>query len=174
VTASQNAVTYAGTFLSAATQALQSLQQGADPHGVLTFLHVAGPAIAAHLKRFAKDPTRAVIFKEIEKQWKKLAELTDKLQKQIEQQGQSGKQQQDKTQQAMTDEQIKQAKAKNDIAIKTAKTKAQLKQSQEKHQQKMVQGQQSMALKDATVATDIHRKNRLAAFQSKEKKENGS
>jgi hypothetical protein len=174
VTASQNAVTYAGTFLSAATQALQSLQQGADPHGVLTFLHVAGPAIAAHLKRFAKDPTRAVIFKEIEKQWKKMAELTDKLQKQIEQQGQSGKQQQDKTQQAMTDEQIKQAKAKNDIAIKTAKTKAQLKQSQEKHQQKMVQGQQSMALKDATVATDIHRKNRLAAFQSKEKKENGS
>lgn len=163
VTSSQNPVTYAGTFLTAATQALQSLQQGANPKEVLAFLHVCGPAIAAHLQRFANDPSRAVIFKEIEKQWKQLASLTDKLQKQIEQQDQQGQEQQQKTQSAMTDDQIKSAKAQSDIAIKQAKTEAQMKQSQEKHQQKMMQAHQGMALADAETATDIHRKNLVAA-----------
>ena len=160
ITPSQNPVMYAATFITAATQALQSLQQGANSTEVLAFLHMAGPAIVAHLKRFAKDQTRKPVFDEMADQFRRIAALTDQLQAQIQAQNQQAQAQQGKTATAMTDAQLKAAKLKADIELKTAKTQAQLKQSAEKHQQKMMQGHQNMVMEDAKTATDIHIKRR--------------
>lgn len=91
VTSSQNPVIYAQTFLQAGAQALESLaaangsgslEQAAQ---VLSFLQLIGPAIAAHLQRFASDPTRQGVHKALEQQLKQLASATDKLQQQVEQ-----------------------------------------------------------------------------------------
>lgn len=165
MTSSQNAVTFAATFLNAAVQSLGSLQKGADPHEVLAFLEIAGPAIAAYLARFGKDPTRQQIHEQMSEQWKKLAKATDDLKKAMMKQAQDQKAQQQKTQQALTDEQIKSRKAQADISIKVAKTKAQLQQSGEKHRMKMRQDAQDLAISDAKAASEIHI-NRLKAFQS--------
>lgn len=91
VTSSQNPVIYAQTFLQAGAQALESLaaangsgslEQAAQ---VLSFLQLIGPAIAAHLQRFASDGTRQGVHKALEQQLKQLASATDKLQQQVEQ-----------------------------------------------------------------------------------------
>jgi hypothetical protein len=160
VTSSQNAVTYAATFLHAGLQAVQSVRQGGDPKEVLQFLSLCGPAIAAHLKRFAKDPTRANIFKEMEKQWKQLAKITDKLKAIIEKRAKEQQGQQQQGQAATADMQIKAMKLKSDIAMKSAKTKAQLAQSEAKHNMKLAQARQDLAIKDAASAAEITR-NRL-------------
>lgn len=161
---SQNPVTFAATFLSAASQALQSLKQGADPHGVLSFLELAGPAIAACLQRFGQDPTRAPVHAEMVKQFKQLAKVTDQLKKKMQQQAQQQQAQQKKTSAAMTDEQIASAKARNDITIKSAKARAQLQMNAEKHRLQITKGVQSMQLADASTAATIHRDN-LKSFQ---------
>ena len=163
VASSQNPVTFAATFMSAATQAVNSLQQGGDPHQVLAFLQLCGPAIAACLSRFGQDPTRKQVHDKLMAQWKQLAGITDKLAKAMQQQAQQQAQQQQKTQAAMSDAQINEAKARNDISIKLAKTKAQLEQSRQKHQLKIAQTVQSLQLKDAQVASEIHL-NRLKSL----------
>lgn len=168
VASSQNPVTFAATYLKAASDALQSLQQGANPMDVLAFMGLCGPAISAQLRRFGQDPTRAEIHQQMIEQWKQLAAATDKLKQMVQKQQQDGQKQQQRTQQAMTDQQIAQAKAQSDIQIKTQKTQAQLQQSQEKHRLKLLQASQDMAIKDASAAADI-RINRLKAFQSSSK-----
>jgi hypothetical protein len=160
VTSSQNPVMYAASFINAASQALESLAKGANPEEVLNFLHVIGPAIAAHLKRFANDQSRAPIFKEMTSQWQRIANMADQLQAKIQAQQEQQQALQQKTQAVMTDEQIKAAKLKSDIELKTVKTQAGLQQSKERHMQKMQQSQQDMAIKDATSAVDIHLKKR--------------
>jgi len=166
ITSSQNPVTFAATFLTAATQAVQSVQQGASLPEVLKFLEIAGPAIGAHLKRFANDPLRETVFKQLLAQWKKLGQITDKFKEMLQKQQEQQKAQQQKTQTAMSDEQIKQQKAQADISIKAAKTRAQLQQSQEKHNMKLLHERQDMVIADASSAAEIHR-NRLKAFASK-------
>jgi hypothetical protein len=163
ISASQNPVVFATTFTQAAMQSLQSLSKGGDPHEVLRFLSLAGPAIAAHLKRFEQDPTRKQVHEQLTGQLKQIGQATDKLKQGLMKQAQEQKAQQQKQQQTMTDAQLKQAKAQSDIALKKVKTQAQLKQSQEKHQLKMAQGVQDLHLKDATTAAEIHR-NRIKAF----------
>ena len=59
ITSSQNPLTFSTAFLAAGVQAVQSVQQGGDPMEVLKFMQLDGPAILAHLKRFANDPMRA-------------------------------------------------------------------------------------------------------------------
>lgn len=164
---SQNPVTFAATFMSAATQAINSLQQGGDPHQVLAFLQICGPAIAACLSRFGQDPTRKAVHDKLMQQWKQLAMLTDKLQAAMQKQAQQQKEQQQKTQSAMSDDQIKTAKARADISIKQAKTQAQLKQSQEKHALANAQKIQQMKIADATAASSIHI-SRMKAFADAE------
>lgn len=158
VTDSQNPVTYAATYLSAAVAALQSVKQGGDPVQVLSFLNISGPAIGAQLQRFAQDVTRQPVFQEMQKQWQQLAQATDQLKAMLARQREANGKQQKRTQTAMSDEQIKSRKAQADIAIKQAKTAAQLKQSAEKHRQ-------SLSIKDAEAASEITL-NRLKAFQS--------
>jgi hypothetical protein len=159
ITATQNPVIFATTFIQAAMQSIQSLQQGGDQMQVYKFLSIDGPAILAHLKRFASDPTKKQQFQQMVKTWKEIASVTDKLKKEIQQSVQQKKQQQQKTQAAMTDAQLKQAKLKGDMQLKQAKAAAQMKQSEEKHQLKLQQGIQDLTLKDATTAAEIHRGN---------------
>lgn len=163
VTSSQNPVTYAGTFLTAGVQAVQSLRQGAKLPDVLAFLELDGPAILAQLKRIANDTLRKPAFDAMLKQWKQLAAITDKLKKMNEQQNQQAMEQQQRTQQTMTEDQLKAFKVRSDIQLKQAKTAAQLKQSQEKHQMKMLQDGQNLVMADARTASEIHL-NRLKAF----------
>jgi uncharacterized protein YdaU (DUF1376 family) len=144
-------------------QSLQSLSKGGDPHEVMRFLQLVGPAIAAHLQRFENDQTREGVHKQLTEQLKKISQGADKLKQALVKQSQEQKAQAQKQQQTMTDAQLKQAKAKSDIQLKQVKTQAQLKQSQEKHQLKMAQGVQDLHLKDATTAAEIHR-NRIKAF----------
>jgi hypothetical protein len=157
VTSEQNPVTYAATFLSASTQALASLQQGANPAEVLKFIQIAGPAIAAHLKRIANDPTRAQIAQALSQQWQQLAQITDRLKAMVAKQAQTQQRQAGRTQQAMSDSQLKAMKLAADIAAKQTKTKAQLAQSAEKHRLKMAQGVQELGLNDARAAAEIRR-----------------
>lgn len=163
---SQNPVTFASAFLRAASQAVESLQSGGSPVEILAFVDMAGPAIMAHLRRFANDPTREAIFEKLMEQWKKLATLRDGLRAEVEKIQQGQKQQEQVAQEAMTDAKLKEFQATSDIALKTQKTQQQLKQQQEKHAQKMAQGQQDMALKDAETAARIRRE--AAKPQSKE------
>lgn len=160
ITSSQNPVTFAMVFLSAASQAVASLQQGANPMEVLKFIEIAGPAVAAHLKRFASDPTRQQMFKVLSDQWKQLAGVADMLKKKMQQAQQDSQAQSSRTQQTLNDIQLKNLKTKSDIELKAAKTKAQLRQSAEKHAQKM-------ALDDATTAHEITT-NRLKALNTKD------
>lgn len=156
VTSSQNAVTYASTFLGAGVQAVQSVQKGGDPAEVLRFLSVCGPAIAAHLARFKDDPTRATAYQAMEQQFQRLAKVTDQLKAHVAQQQKQKQQQQAKTQQVMTDEQIATMQARADIARKGAKTQSQIAIAS-------ARARQQMALADATTASEIQR-NRLKAF----------
>lgn len=164
ITPTQNAVVYATTFLKAGMQALQSVQQGANPMEVVKFLEIDGPAVMAHLRRFGQDPTRQALLKQMITAWKELSRGSDQLKKQIQQMQQQQAQQRQRTQQVMSDEQLKQAKVSNDIQLKTVKTRAQLQQSAEKHRQKMMQAGQDMQLKDIQTAAELHT-NRLKAFQ---------
>lgn len=156
VTSSQNPVVYASTFLSAGIQALQSVQQGGDPMQVIKFLGFAGPAVAAHLQRFADDPTRKTAYDAIEQQWQNLAKATDQLKKQLNTAMQQQTQQQVKTQNVMSDAQLKQMKTQADIQARVAKTKSQIQISEAKAKQRL-------QLDDAASAAEIHR-NRLKAF----------
>lgn len=152
VTSSQNAVTYASTFLAAGVQAIQSVQQGGDPLEVLKFLGICGPAIHAHLERFKDDPTRKGVYDALTQQWEKLAELTDHLKKMVGQQQQQMAQQKQKTGKAMTDEQLKTMQTQSDIARKNAKARSQIQISEAKARQRM-------NLDDASTASQIHREN---------------
>lgn len=95
VTDSQNPVIYASTFLQAASQAAASLKQGADPGQVFSFLELCGPAIQGQLAKLQKDPTRKAIYKALNEQFMQLAQVTDSLQKHLEQQADQQQQGQD-------------------------------------------------------------------------------
>lgn len=137
ITASQDALVFATEFLKASVQAVQSVQQGANPQQVLAFLSLSGAAIAAHIQRMAKDPLRKQVVAELTKQWKQLAGVTDKLKALVQKQAQKQKEQQARTQAAMTDEQLAAAKLQGEEARKNAKLK------------------QAMAIKDVTTRQNL-------------------
>ena len=163
ISSSQNPVIFATIFAQAAMQSLQSLSKGGDPHEVMRFLQLVGPAIAAHLKRFEQDPTRKQVHEQLTEQLKQISQGADQLKQALMKQAQEQKAQAQKQNQTMTDAQLKAAKLQSDIKLKQVKTQAALKQSQEKHQLKMAQGVQDLHLKDATTAAEIHR-NRIKSI----------
>jgi hypothetical protein len=169
VTSDQNPVIFGSTYLKAGVQAFQSLQQGADPATVLSFLQVCGPATMAQLKRFAQDPLRAEIFKILFDQWKKLAELTDQLKDKMDQMQQHQQQQQQKGQAAQSDAQIKASKVQGDLALKKQKQDATLAMQAQKHQQSLATQaatvRQQLSIADAQAASNINRQNRIAMFK---------
>jgi len=168
---SQNPVIFASEFTRAADQSIKSLQRGASPVEVFEFLQLAGPAILAHLRRFANDPSRAAIFKELFDKYQKMVRFSDGLKNQVMRIQKAQANSEAAMAEANTDNQLQQLKVTADIANKTAKTRAQLAQSQQKHNQKMAQGRQNMALKDAETAARIQREAVAAAAQEKQKKE---
>jgi len=159
ITSEQNPVKFAAGILQAATQALQSLQQGGNPMQVLAFLQLAGPAVLAHLRRFAQDPMRKQIFKVLLAQLKKVSSFTDKLRQTVAKMQKQQQAQQQKTQAAMSDQALAAAKARSDIAIKQAKARVHL-------QTQLARTRQNMALADASTASTIRRQNRMQAFQN--------
>ena len=170
VTSSQNPVIYATTYLKAASQALQSLQQGANPAEVLSFLQMAGPCIAAQLQRFANDPMRSQLAQVLGEQWKKLAQVTDQLSATVGKMMQHEKDQKQKGQQAMSDVQIKAEKTKAELQLKAQKQQAQIDMARQKHQAGLgTQAdttRQDLALKDAETASKINRENQLARHKA--------
>lgn len=170
VTSSQNPMIYAQTFLQAASQALASLQQGADPVEVLKFLEVCGPSIAAQLQRMQPDPSRNSAFQVLNEQFKKIAQLTDQLKKQVQKTAEERAQAMAAQAEAQrvadgTDPDMvvgmagveRKAKIDEFKAVTAAKLKAEKQQmSNQLATAKTVQG---MAILDAKSASEILRKN---------------
>jgi hypothetical protein len=154
---SQNAITFAGVYLQACTQAIQSVQKGADMKTVVAFLSLCGPAAAQHIQRLKGDPARAEVGHMLEEQLKKVGKITDELKKRLQKQAEQQKMQQKKTQSALTDDQIKTRKLIGDEKRKNAKTQFQI-------QRDKLKTQSSLAIADATAASQIHL-NRLRAFR---------
>lgn len=181
VTSSQNPVIYAGVWLQAATEALQSVSQGANPIEVVSFLETIGPSIDAQLSRFANSPTREQVHKKMSQQFAEIAQATDELKKQIEQAQQAQQEQAQQTQQVMSDEQLKELEMTSNIRRKDIVTGAQLQQKDQKMRQKLQEdrekqaqqlqeGAQRMALADADTAAGIERENLKAQAQAKSSK----
>lgn len=172
VTGTQNPVIFAKTFIAAGMQAVQTLQQGADPQQVLGFLDLVGQAAATHLQKMAADPSRKQVYTILQGQWQQLAKAHDQLSQQVQQQQQEAQQQQMengiKQVQAMIamngqdpEHQLAAAKLQNQmrnadiktqhgLALKTAKTR------------------QDLALADAVTAADIRRENLIAKNKTTE------
>jgi hypothetical protein len=166
VTATQNPVIFAQTFLQAGSQALDSVQQGGDPHEILAFLELIGPAIAAHLQRMAQDPSRKDILNTLEDQWKQLAQGTDKLRKLMEQQAEQQQKQQQEMMMAQQragairngtdpDTVIKQAELENKIKLDTIKTRAGLQHKDAKAQQSAALAVQKLTINDMSAAAKL-------------------
>lgn len=163
ITPTQNPIIYAQTFIQAATQALESLEAGANPVEVLAFLELAGPAAAAHLKRMVGDKSREQAVKLLTKQWMQIAQLTDQLREQITAQQENAQMEQQKrmaeSQEAADvsagtdpDSQIKFARAGQDLKIKDTKAAQLLQQKDQKFRQQL-------AIKDADNAANLLRES---------------
>lgn len=157
ITSEQRPLLFAGLFLKSCVEAIGGVQKGAPPAEVLKYLDLAAPATLAHLKRIAKDPSRKDVFKVLFEKWKKVAAMADKLKKMVGDQAKKQKEQQQKTQAAMSDQALAAAKVKQELALKTAKTKHAM-------AIKTATTRQGLALADARAASDI-RLNHMRAFQ---------
>lgn len=157
VTASQNPAIYAAVFLKAGDDAAGSLERGANPQEVAAFLELDGQAIAKHLQRMSKDPSRKGLLQGMVKQMQQLAQIHDKLVQHIQQQAEQQQAEQQRLQQEQTSMQSQFAldKAKQDfeLGLRAEKTRAGI-------ADKNLKTQQSMILKDATTAQSI-KLNRL-------------
>jgi len=159
ITVYQNDTIHLQEHLGFASQAAQSLQQGADPAEILGILQAAGQHCALHLERLAANPTRKDEFKALEAQWKALARIADQLEEQLQQQMEQQAQQAAVAQQAQAVEsgtdpetQLKTAQAQRDMQIKEYKAKEQVRLKEEKQAA-------DLALKDAKTAQDIRIKS---------------
>lgn len=114
VTETQNHALFAGTFLRAASESVNSVQQGADPAEILKFLEALGPAIAKHISEMAKDPSRKPLVTEFTRQFNELANITNKLRDQLQQLQQAKMQAAQQQAQVMNDQQLKNFEMIND------------------------------------------------------------
>lgn len=103
----QNNLIHAQVHLTAASQAVASLQQGANPEDVLAFIDALGAHIAEHLQRESAVPTSKAAVKALDSQWKRLAGIADKLRQHIEAGMEEQARLQEKQQQVLTDADIK-------------------------------------------------------------------
>lgn len=155
VTASQNPAIFAPIFLQAADQAAGSLEQGADPKDVARFLDLSGQAIAQHIQRLSRDPSRKQLVEELTEKWQQLANLQDKLIDTISAQG-------EEEQQRQADMEQQQQTMLSELALKKQRQDAELVMKNEKNRfgmaEKGLKARQSMAIKDATAAQNIRLK----------------
>lgn len=151
-TASQNPAVFTSVFIQAADQAAGTLQQGANPQEVLKFLELDGQAAATHLQRLAQDPSRKQLFKQLEGQFKKMAQVTDQLAEQVAQQQQEQQQRMQELQQMqngdMMEFQLKKQKQDAELMLKMQKTQFGM-------QEKAAKTKQAMQLKDLETAQSL-------------------
>lgn len=155
VTGNQNHYVFASLFLQAAATAAASLAQGGNPFEVYQFIDTIGPATIQHIDAVSRDPMRKQDAQVMQKQWKELAALHDKLGAQLQKQAQQQQEQAAMQQRAMAMQngqdpelQMKAAETEAKIAMQQRKTDAALAQKQQKHNQ-------SLAINDAKAANSI-------------------
>lgn len=159
VTASQNPAIFAATFLKAAEDAAGTLEQGANPQEVASFLDLVGQAIGQHIQRMSADPSRKGLVNQMTEQWEKMAGLLDQLQKHIQD---AAEKQQAEQERMAQEQQVMQsdfalAKARQDfeLGLRSEKTKAGM-------SDKSVKTRQGLAIADARAASDIRIANAKA------------
>ncbi len=171
VTSVQNPLIYAQTYLQAASEAVGSLEQGANMSEVYNFLSLVGPAIAAQLQRLAIDPTRKEAYDQLNEQFTQLAKITDQIGKKLQQDAQRQAEEQQQAQNMLTMQQVEMMKAQQDLQIKQAKAEQALVTKQEKHNQSMATNDaktaQQLILDQARTEADIAAQKEKAAAQKK-------
>lgn len=149
VTSSQNSAIFAPTFLKAGQDAAGTLEQGANPQEVLAFLELDGQAIAKHLSRLARDPSRKALVKELSDGLKEMAQSTDKLRQHVEQAAEKQQADQERMQQ-------EQAAMQSDFALQKQRQDGELELKRQKTvfglEEKSVKTRQKLALDDARTA----------------------
>lgn len=168
VTSTQNPAIFAETFLKAADDAAGTLEQGANPQEVAAFLDLSGQAIAKHLQRLSRDPSRAGMVKEMTQQWKQLAKVHDDLVAHLQEQAemQQAKQAEMQEQQAAMQSQFALDKARQEFELNLKREKTSF-----GIQDKMVKTRQGLSIADARAASDIRIAN--AKAQSEMNNRNG-
>lgn len=158
LTVYQNDTIHLQEHLGFASQAAQSLEQGANPVEVLGILQATGQHCALHLARLGQNPMRKNEFKILEAQWKSLAKIADQLEEQVQQNAQQQAEQAAIAQQAQAvqqgtdpETQLKMAEAQRDMQIKEYKAREQVRLKEEKQAA-------DLALKDARTAADLRSK----------------
>lgn len=160
VTDTQNHLIFAETFLTAASQAMGSLEQGGNPIEVQNFVELAGTAIAQHLDYLQRDPSRKQVFEILNENFKKLGKLHDQLAAKNQQDFEEHQQKQAELQQQqntdMLEFQLKQQKQQAQLSLKAQgqMTKQELARQQQSH---------SMALSDAKTASEIVNQSRVTS-----------
>lgn len=164
-TPTQNNVVHAQTHLQAATQALNSLGQGANPVEVLAFADGIGAHTAVHLQSLASDTTRKQEYQLLSQQLQQLAALTDKLKAKVRADQKAAMQQQ-------MEQAANQKQTLDEMQLKQLETAQEMKHKQEKHDQQMKQSRekttQKLVLNDATTAAKIanqHQESQAASQQ---------
>jgi hypothetical protein len=123
VSIQQDDIKHADNHLQKAQQIMQQVQQGQmDPQHALDALQRLLQHAGEHLARLQANPVRKQEFKQLEAQWKQVAQFTKQLANEVEsQQGQPSPEQQ-----LSEDGQIKMAKVQQDSEIKNKKADADL------------------------------------------------
>ena len=188
----QNAAIFAAVFLQAGEGAVQSLQQGSDPHEVFSFLNLDIPAIEQHLQRMSSDPTRKNLLKQMAERLKPLQHVMASLQTALERQAteEQQAQQQAAQMQAGTDpetqvglakvasgERVKMAKQQSDFMLKGRKQQIDTALKSQKQQADIALDAHRLGadiqLDHIQTAVDVHLSQKKAAAEM-ERKKNGS
>lgn len=175
-TPTQNNTIHAQVHLQAGASAASTLEQGADMAQVAAFLNGIGQHVAIHLQKISEDPTRKEVFKVLNQQFQQLAQLTDKLNAQLQKQAEEQKKQQMEAMRANMqakmiesgmdpETRVKMAEAQVDMKLKEASKMQQLRHKEEKHQQQLAQNVQDAEIKDMQAAAQIYRDKALTEAQ---------
>jgi hypothetical protein len=160
-----NHVIHAQNHLQNATGAIQSLQQGGDPMTVLAAIDQLMPHASMHIAALEGNPARQNEGKMLRKQWNQIAQITDKLRKQVEQ----AQQQQEKGDEAKMRAKMIEAGMDPEIQLKAAEMQAELQLKKARQDtllaQKAEKDKFNMALDDARTAADIKLKSAVAASE---------
>ena len=159
LTGEQNHEIHAMRHLQAGIQAVQAVEQGADPSIAFTFLQLAIPHIAEHAAKIPREDRR----KMIEQGLKQLEQAAGQIQKMLQDQAR----QQQEASRLSFEQQMKAQDLQADIARKDAKNQHQMstKQSQAEHAQAVADAKTAAEIrrKDVQTAAEIQRQTAAAA-----------
>lgn len=164
--ADQNLV-HAQVHLQAASQAAQSLQQGADPHTVLGFIDGVGPHITQHLQHESAKPASQGAVKALGEQTKRLAGFADGLRKHLQDSAEQQQQLAQRGQQQLTEAQLEMQKLQLDTQRSNQKAAALIQLKKQRQDAELALKAQQQAgqtqLADATTAASIHQQSAKTA-----------